>query len=92
MKEVFLVQVFHHFFLCSSIDTPPGPSDTIIRRPPITESVYKQGRKQTNIEVEPLHLKAKLAIQCEMSVTWKKSYFKKSLRGLWTGMVHHALW
>lgn len=31
----------YHFFLCSSIDTPPGPSDTIISKPPMTESVYK---------------------------------------------------
>lgn len=25
-------------------------------------------------------------------LTWKKSYFKKSLSGLYDGMVHHALW
>lgn len=31
----------YHFFLCSSIDTPPGPSDTIINKPPMTESVCK---------------------------------------------------
>lgn len=33
------VPTLYHFFLCSSIDTPPGPSDTIMRRPPITERV-----------------------------------------------------
>ncbi len=25
-------------------------------------------------------------------LTWKKSYFKKSLSGLYAGIVHHALW
>lgn len=29
----------YHFFLCSSIDTPPGPKETIINKPPITERV-----------------------------------------------------
>ena len=29
----------YHFFFCSSIDTPPGPRDTTISRPPMTESV-----------------------------------------------------
>jgi len=56
----FYVAIYH-FFLCSSMETPPGPKDTTIRRPPITDSV------------------------------WKKSYFKKSLIGLYAGMVHHAL-
>jgi len=32
---------FYHFFLCSSMDTPPGPNETTIRSPPITESVCK---------------------------------------------------
>lgn len=52
---------FYHFFLCSSIDTPPGPRDTTISSPPITDNV------------------------------WKKSYLRKSLMGLYEGMVHHAL-
>lgn len=52
----------YHFFLCSSIETPPGPRETIMSSPPITDNV------------------------------WKKSYFKKSRRGLYVGMDHHALW
>lgn len=49
---------FYHFFLCSSIDTPPGPSETIIRSPPITDKVYARWRhkkthtkKKTNIVI-----------------------------------------
>lgn len=30
---------FYHIFLCSSIETPPGPSDTIISNPPTTDKV-----------------------------------------------------
>lgn len=52
---------FYHFFLCSSMETPPGPRDTTISSPPITDNV------------------------------WKKSYLRKSLMGLYEGMVHHAL-
>lgn len=33
---------FYHFFLCSSIETPPGPRDTIISNPPITDNVWKK--------------------------------------------------
>jgi len=33
---------FHHFFLDSSMETPPGPSETTINRPPITDSVWKK--------------------------------------------------
>lgn len=32
----------YHFFLCSSIETPPGPSETIISSPPMTDSVWKK--------------------------------------------------
>ena len=32
----------YHFFLDSSIDTPPGPRDTTIKSPPMTESVWKE--------------------------------------------------
>ena len=31
---------FHHFFLDSSMETPPGPRDTTINRPPITDRVW----------------------------------------------------
>jgi hypothetical protein len=31
-----------YFFLCSSIDTPPGPRLTIINSPPMTDSVWKK--------------------------------------------------
>lgn len=51
----------YYFFLCSSIETPPGPKLTIISNPPITDKV------------------------------WKKSYFKKSRRGLYDGIDHQAL-
>ena len=33
--------LLYHFFLCSSIDTPPGPRETTIKRPPITDRVWK---------------------------------------------------
>ena len=51
----------YHLFLCSSRDTPPGPWETTMSKPPMTD------------------------------VVWKKSYFKKSLIGLWDGIVHQQL-
>ena len=41
-KFAFVLRFFHHFFLCSSMETPPGPRDTTINRPPITERVCKE--------------------------------------------------
>jgi hypothetical protein len=32
----------YHFFLCSSIETPPAPRYTTINRPPITDIVWKK--------------------------------------------------
>lgn len=32
--------ILYQFFLCWSIETDPGPLNTIIRRPPITDSVW----------------------------------------------------
>lgn len=41
IEQFALIFSSYHFFLCSSIETPPGPRRTIISSPPITESVCK---------------------------------------------------
>jgi len=51
-KFAVLIMKIYHFFLCSSIETPPGPSDTIIKRPPITESVCKRHNKIMSFSVK----------------------------------------
>lgn len=34
-----IITLNYHSFLCSSKETPPGPRDTIISNPPITDKV-----------------------------------------------------
>lgn len=57
----FLIE-FYHSFLCSSIDTPPGPRDTIIRRPPITDNVCNQMQKNINLVLKYIVIIQKLEI------------------------------
>jgi hypothetical protein len=41
----------HHFFFCSSMETPPGPRDTTISRPPITERVWGGRSVEGHLEI-----------------------------------------
>ena len=76
------VESYYHFFLCSSIETPPGPSETTINNPPITERVYQNTIISSSCST---------SVICSIIFTWKKSYFKKSLIALYEGRFHQAL-